>query len=204
MYGMMLSAKIAIRWMYRRRRTCRTCRGCRRPGDSEIVPGGRDRSGQRDVGAKPVDQQRADGVNQMRFLSFVGLGERAEIRIGCQLFRCRDHVQLASVAHRVRRRSVIGSLRAPEAGLSALRRPLRRCPPSACALPSFGLPPPWPLPARRACACRAARRLLPWPAPSTFTDRRPSHRGDADFDAVTPEARPWPRTRRRPRASRRP
>ncbi len=44
-------------------------------------------AGQRNVGAEPIDQQRTQGEPDA-LLQLVGLGERAEIEVGCQLFRC--------------------------------------------------------------------------------------------------------------------
>ncbi len=55
-----------------------------------LFPGVGINSGQRDIRAEPIDQQRADREPDA-VLELFGLGERREIEIGCQLFRCRDH-----------------------------------------------------------------------------------------------------------------
>ena len=47
-------------------------------------------AGQRNVGAEPIDEQRADRKPDA-LLEFFSLGERAEVEIGRQLFRCRNH-----------------------------------------------------------------------------------------------------------------
>src|SRR5262249_41711647 len=59
-----------------------------RPED--LVPGRRIDAGQRDIGAEPIDQQRAEREPDP-LLEFLGLGERREIEVGGKLFCCRDH-----------------------------------------------------------------------------------------------------------------
>ena len=44
-------------------------------------------AGQRDIGAEPVDQERTQREPDA-LLQFVGLGERAEVKVGRKLFRC--------------------------------------------------------------------------------------------------------------------
>ena len=51
-------------------------------------PGGRVDAGQRDIGAEPIDEQRAEREPDA-LLELLGLGEGAEVEIGCQLFGCR-------------------------------------------------------------------------------------------------------------------
>jgi hypothetical protein len=46
--------------------------------------------GKRDVGAEAIDQERAEREPDA-LLEFFGLGESAEIQIGCKLFCCRCH-----------------------------------------------------------------------------------------------------------------
>src|SRR5262249_59966205 len=56
----------------------------------DLVPGRRIDAGQRDIGAEPIDQQRAEREPDP-LLEFLGLGERREIEVGGKLFCCRDH-----------------------------------------------------------------------------------------------------------------
>jgi len=44
-------------------------------------------AGQRDIGAKPINQQRTQREPDA-LLQFVGLGKRSEIEVCRQLFRC--------------------------------------------------------------------------------------------------------------------
>src|SRR6185369_2561386 len=56
----------------------------------DLVPGRRIDTGQRDIGAEAVDQQRAEREPDALFELF-GLGEGREVEIGGELFCCRDH-----------------------------------------------------------------------------------------------------------------
>ena len=76
MYGMMFSAKIAMRWMRAAREHVEHAEDAAGLGIENLVPGGRVDAGQRDVGAEPVDQQRAQREPEA-LLQLVGLGERA-------------------------------------------------------------------------------------------------------------------------------
>ena len=80
-------------------------------GIEDLIPGVRIDAGQRDVGAEPIDEQRAERKPDA-LLEFFGFGKRAEIEIGCELFRCRDHILLRAP-----------SLRAATALFSAVHAP---------------------------------------------------------------------------------
>ena len=87
MYGMMLSAKIAMRSMPPPANMLNMPRmppACDWKTCSQIA--GID-AGQRDVGAEPIDKQRAEREPDA-LLQFVGLGEGAEIEVGRKLFGC--------------------------------------------------------------------------------------------------------------------
>ena len=90
MYGMMFSAKIAIRWMPPPENMLNMPRMPPAWVLEDLFPGGRVDAGQRNVGAEPVDEQRAEREPDA-LLQFLGLGERAEVEVCRQLFRCRDH-----------------------------------------------------------------------------------------------------------------
>ncbi len=90
MYGMMFKAKIAMRWMPPPANMLNMPRmppACDLKIWSQAV--GID-AGQRDVGAEAVNQQRAEREPDA-LLELLGLGERGEVEIGRQLFRCRNH-----------------------------------------------------------------------------------------------------------------
>jgi hypothetical protein len=59
-------------------------------GAEDLFPGGRVDAGQRNVGAEPINEQRTQREPDA-LLQFLGLGERAEVEVCRQLFRCRDH-----------------------------------------------------------------------------------------------------------------
>jgi hypothetical protein len=59
-------------------------------GIEDLFPGVGIDSRERDVSSEAINQQRADGEPDS-LLEFFGFGERREIKICCQLFRCRDH-----------------------------------------------------------------------------------------------------------------
>ena len=62
-------------------------------GVENLLPGGRIDAGQRNIGAQAIDQQRADREPDA-LLELFGFGERREVEIGRQLFRCRNHQSL--------------------------------------------------------------------------------------------------------------
>ena len=62
-------------------------------GIENLLPGVGVDAGQRDIGAQAIDQQRTDREIDA-LLELFGLGESAEVEIGRQLFRCRDHQSL--------------------------------------------------------------------------------------------------------------
>jgi hypothetical protein len=58
-----------------------------RIGPEDLLPGSGIDAGQRYVRTEPIDDQRTEREPDTLF-QFLGLGERREIEIGCQLFRC--------------------------------------------------------------------------------------------------------------------
>ena len=87
MYGMMFSAKIAMRWMPPPANMLNMPRmppACDLNTCSQIV--GID-AGQRDVGAEPINKQRTQREPDA-LLQFVGLRQSAEIEVCRKLFCC--------------------------------------------------------------------------------------------------------------------
>ena len=95
MYGMMLSAKIAMRWMPPPENMLNMPRMPPAWVLEDLLPGGGIDAGQRNVGAEAVDQQRAEREPDA-LLQLLGLGRAPKVEIGRQLFRCRDHRELPS------------------------------------------------------------------------------------------------------------
>ena len=87
MYGMMFSAKIAMRWMPPPANMLNMPRMPPAWRAEHLLPDVGIDAGQRDVGAEPVDQQRTQREPDP-LLQLVGLGEGAEVEIGCKLFCC--------------------------------------------------------------------------------------------------------------------
>ena len=75
MYGMMLSAKIAMRWMPPPANMLNMPRMPPAWVLENLVPGVGINAGQRDVGAEPIDEQRAEREPDA-LLQLLGLGER--------------------------------------------------------------------------------------------------------------------------------
>src|SRR6185437_2390562 len=98
-YGMMFSAKIAMRWMPP---PANILNMPRMPGllVEDLVPGVGIDPRQRNVGAETIDQERAKGEPDA-LLQFFGFGERAKVEIGRQLFCCRNHPPLRAFTRRL-------------------------------------------------------------------------------------------------------
>ena len=75
MYGMMLSAKIAMRWMPPPANMLNMPENAAGLRLEDLVPGVRIDAGQRNVGAEPIDQQRAEREPDA-LLQLFGFGER--------------------------------------------------------------------------------------------------------------------------------
>ena len=87
MYGMMFSAKIAMRLMPP---PANMLNMPRMPPACDLKTWLPDRgidAGQRDVGAEPINQQRTQ-CEPDALLQFVGFAERRKIEVCRQLFRC--------------------------------------------------------------------------------------------------------------------
>ena len=80
MYGMMFSAKIAMRWMPPPANMLNMPQNAAGLLLENLVPGGRIDAGQRDVGAEPIDEQRAEREPDA-LLQLLGLGEAPKLRL---------------------------------------------------------------------------------------------------------------------------
>ena len=128
-----------------------------------LVPARGIDAGQRDVGAEPVDEQRAEREPDA-LLELLGLGERREIEIGRQLFCCRGHAlelpfPREDRPHGRRRRG------GPSALAFRRRASAAACSPRSCS--SFSLR------ASAAPGSRPSRRPSPPPRPPIWRRPRP-------------------------------
>ena len=144
-------------------------------GIEDLRPGVGIDAGQRDIRAEAIDQQRADREPDA-LLEFFGLGERREIEIGRQLFRCRNHRLLprpptlpAAISLRTQRIRLLRPSRYARTwpngspGFRLHRQAVIARPTTRQASVRLPLPPwafhlsacrhPWPLPTPCACSC---------------------------------------------------
>ncbi len=87
MYGMMFSAKIAMRWMPPPANMLNMPRMPPAWVLEHLLPDVGIDAGQRNVGAEPINQQRTQREPDA-LLQFVGLAERRKIEVCRELFRC--------------------------------------------------------------------------------------------------------------------
>ncbi len=87
MYGMMFSAKMAMRWMPPPENMLNMPRMPPACVLEDLLPCGRVDAGQRNIGAEAIDQQRAEREPDA-LLELLRLRERPEIKVCRKLFGC--------------------------------------------------------------------------------------------------------------------